>query len=139
MEESRVFRWPIRVYYEDTDAAGIVYHASYLKYFERARTEWLRRLGFAQERLRGELGLGFALASAQLRWRRPARLDDMLEVSVRLVGYGKVRIDFEQRIVRIEDNVELTSASVRVGCVDTTSMQPRRMPTAMMTEIANVS
>lgn len=135
----RVFRWPIRVYYEDTDATGIVYHASYLKYFERARTEWLRCIGFGQERLRGELGLAFTMASAQFQWKRPARLDDKLEVSVRVAGYGKVKIDFEQRILRIEDDVELITATVRIGCIDTTSMRPRRMPAAMTMEIANVS
>ena len=134
-----VFRWPVRVYYEDTDATGIVYHASYLKYCERARTEWLRRLGFGQERLRIEHGVAFTLASAQMQWRRPARLDDLLDVSVRVAAYGKVRIDFEQRIVRGEDRTELAVASMRVACIDTTSMRPRRLPAAMTAEIVNVS
>lgn len=133
-----IFLWPVRVYYEDTDAAGIVYHASYLKYFERARTEWLRQLGFGQERLKSEHGLAFALASAEVRWQRPARLDDRLQVSVKVLACGRVRIDFEQQITRVEDHQLMTTAIMRVGCIETTRMRPRRMPAVMTAEITNV-
>ncbi len=127
----------MRVYYEDTDAAGIVYHASYLKYLERARTEWLRHVGFSQERLRKAHGVAFALASAEIRWLRPGRLDDELEVSVAVRGCGKVRIDFEQQIMRVPDRELLMTAVMRVGCIDIESMRPRRMPAAITAGFAN--
>lgn len=139
MTGNPIFRWPVRVYYEDTDAAGIVYHASYLKYFERARTEWLRRIGFSQEQLRQAHGVAFALASADIQWLRPARLDDELEVSVVVRGCGKVRIDFEQQIMRVTDRELLATAVMRVGCIDIERMRPRRMPAAITAGFANDS
>ena len=83
-DHAAAFRWPVRIYWEDTDAAGIVFYANYLKFFERARTEWLRSLGFEQEVLRASAGLGFVVTDTALHYREPARLDDVLEVTVQV-------------------------------------------------------
>lgn len=131
------FTWPVRVYYEDTDAAGIVYHAAYLKFFERARTEWLRHLGFSQARLRSELGLLFALASAEVRWLRPARLDDNLLISASVRSCGKVSIEFDQRAFRADTGLMLAEATTRVGCLDAERMKPRRLPADILSEIVH--
>ncbi len=131
------FTWPVRVYYEDTDAAGIVYHAAYLKFFERARTEWLRHLGLDQARLRQEQGLVFALASAQVRWLHPARLDDLLRVSAEVYSCGKVSIEFDQRAVRADTGLVLAEARTRVGCIDAKTMKPRRLPADILAEMVH--
>lgn len=122
------YRLPVRVYYEDTDASAVAYHASYLRWFERARTEWLRAQGLGQEQLRIEEGVAFTLASIQVDYRRPARLDDELEVVTRVTSQRKASIEFEQRVRRARDGEELTVARVRVGCVDATSFRPRALP-----------
>ena len=95
-----VFNWPVRVYWEDTDAGGIVFYANYLKFFERARTEWLRSLGVEQQRLKTEAGGMFVVAQAQLRYFRPARLDDRLRITARLVTLGRASVTiFQQALV----------------------------------------
>src|SRR5664279_4426300 len=86
--EADALRLPLRIYWEDTDAAGIVFYANYLKFFERARTEWLRGLGFAQERMRAEAGIAFVVTETSVRYRLPARLDDLLDVTVQVVHRG---------------------------------------------------
>jgi len=103
------FFFPVRVYYEDTDAAGVVYYANYLKYAERARTEWLRSTGIEQDAMLREQGIGFVVAHAEVRYRRPARLDDLLWVETRLQELGKVRMSMRQ-IIRAGDAIsaELT-------------------------------
>ena len=89
---SQTFRWPVRVYWEDTDAGGIVFYANYLKFFERARTEWLRSLGLEQQRLREQTGGLFVVTETALRYHRPARLDDLLQVSARVTELGRASI-----------------------------------------------
>jgi acyl-CoA thioester hydrolase len=122
----------IRVYYEDTDASGVVYHANYLRWFERARTEWLRQYGFSQERLLREAGVGFTLASINVRYLRPARLDDELLVLTRVIAVGKASIRFEQEIQYAGDGEGvLAQATVRVGCVGVPDFRPQRMPAAL--------
>ena len=118
--------WPVRVYYEDTDAGGVVYHAGYLRYLERARTEWLRELGYSQARLKQEESLLFTVVGMTLDFLRPARLDDLLRVhsSVRLAGGASV--EFEQEILR--DSERILAATVRVACLDASSFRPRRLP-----------
>lgn len=118
--------WPVRVYYEDTDAGGVVYHAGYLRYLERARTEWLRELGYSQARLRQEESLLFTVVGMTLDFLKPARLDDLLRVcsSVRLAGGASV--EFEQKILR--DSERILAATVRVACLDAVSFRPRRLP-----------
>jgi acyl-CoA thioester hydrolase len=121
--------WSVRVYYEDTDAGGVVYHASYLRYLERARTEWLRTLGFSQARLKQEESLVFTVVGMTLDFAKPARLDDMLLVrsSVRLSGGASV--EFSQEILR--DEQRLLGAEVRVACLDARTFRPRRLPPAV--------
>lgn len=119
----------IRVYWEDTDAGGVVFYANYLKYFERARTEWLRALGIEQRLLQQSAGIQFVVADVQLRYLAPARLDDVLQVSARLVEWGNASLVFEQE-ARCGD-VLLTRGTVRAGCVSATTMRPQRIPAAL--------
>ncbi len=118
------FLWRGRVYWEDTDAGGVVYHARYLHFLERARSDWLRELGFAQLRLRQQTGCVFAVTAMQLTFHAPARLEDELEVTVALKGLGRVRLDFAQTLVRVGGPV-LVQAQVRVACLDAQRFRPR--------------
>ena len=113
----------MRVYYEDTDHGGVVFYANYLKFMERARTEWLRALGFEQDRMIDEEGLIFAVRSVELKYHRPARFNDSLEVSARVIKYGRASIDFEQQ-VRRGDEV-LCEGVVRLATLDATSFRPK--------------
>jgi acyl-CoA thioester hydrolase len=122
--------WTVRVYYEDTDAGGVVYHAGYLRYLERARTEWLRSLGYSQATLKAEESLVFTVVSMQLEFLKPARLDDLLCVRSRAALAGGASVLFEQEILRGESERILT-AQVRVACLDVTSFRPRRLPAAL--------
>lgn len=99
-QSGHVFHFPVRVFYEDTDAGGVVYHANYLKFAERARTEWLRQLGIGRERLEREFDIMFVVRRADIDWRRPARLDDLLMVETKLAGLGKVRMTLLQTVKR---------------------------------------
>ena len=120
---------PLRVYWEDTDASGVVYHANYLRWFERARTEWLRALGYSQERLMSEVGIAFTVASIEIQYRRPARLDDLLNVVTRVSEIRNVSLSFTQSLQRPDAPGQiLTQAQVRVACVDAKTFVPRRIP-----------
>jgi len=121
------FVWPIRVYYENTDAGGVVYHAEYLKFFERARTEWLRSLGFEQTELSTREGLVFVVRAIQLQYRQPARFNDLLQVASRLVELGRSRFVFEQTLMRGVET--LTEGRVEVVCVSADSFRPIPLPT----------
>lgn len=124
----REFRLSVRVYYEDTDAAGIVYHANYLRFMERARTEWLRQLGFDQVALARVHGLGFVVRDAAIDWLRPARFDDLLEVISRVAKCGRASLEFAQEIARGAEGETVCRARIRVGCVNLRRMAPLRMP-----------
>jgi acyl-CoA thioester hydrolase len=127
--EEGCFCLPLRVYYEDTDAGGIVYYANYLKYAERARTEMLRELGVNQSALKSESGLIFAVSQCQIRYRLPARLDDLLQVRTRVAGVGAARIEMLQEICR--DGDLLCEIGVRVVSLKNTEEgagPPLRMP-----------
>ena len=124
-----LFRWPIRVYYEDTDTAGIVYYANYLKFFERARTEWPRALGFGQQAFAQDHSLQFVVAQASVDYRRPARLDDELVVDAAVVQLGRASLTFEQRAWRGAEL--LAGARVRVGCIRLADYSPAPIPPAM--------
>lgn len=124
------FRWPVRVYWEDTDAGGIVFYANYLKYFERARTEWLRARGIGQQALREAEGVIFVVLDTQLSYRRPARLDDLLEVSVEPARAGGASIVFAQRAWRGAEL--LAEGTIRVACVEAATLQPRRLPSTVV-------
>lgn len=119
---SKSFSWPVRVYYEDTDTGGVVYYANYLKFFERARTEWLRSFGLNQDKLAQEEGLIFVVRRALLDFVRPARLDDMLEVTVEPQKLARVYIDLAQE-ARCGTQV-LARAAIRVACLDQRSFKP---------------
>ncbi|WP_209588675.1 MULTISPECIES: tol-pal system-associated acyl-CoA thioesterase [unclassified Massilia] len=120
------FDWTVRVYYEDTDAGGIVFYANYLKFFERARTEWLRAAGVGQQELLEAEGAAFVVKSASLDYHAPARLDDVLTIRTTVEKLGRASVQFAQQAWKGE--LLLTSASVKVGCVDTATMRPRSLP-----------
>ncbi len=120
----------MRVYWEDTDAGGVVFYANYLKFFERARTEWLRALGHEQERLRAETGAVFVVTDTQVRYLRPARLDDLLAVTVRVEHAGRAQLTIAQQAWRGDDL--LTEGTIRIGCVDAGTFRPQRIPTAIV-------
>lgn len=119
------FHWPVRVYYEDTDAAGVVYYANYLKFMERARTEWLRDLGLEQEALARETGIRFAITRAEVDFLAPARLDDALLVTVAVVEQRRVSLTMAQEIQRGEQL--LIRGLIRVACLDG-GFRPTRLP-----------
>ena len=128
------FVWPVRVYWEDTDAGGIVYYANYLRYMERARTEWLRSLGCDQARMRAAHGLQFVVARANVEFRRPGRLDDRLDVDVRVLAMRRASMELAQH-VRCAGREPLCRAEVRIGCVDIESFRPRGIPISLKQEL----
>lgn len=129
------FTWPVRIYYEDTDAGGVVYYANYLKYMERARTEWLRELGFEQDALR-EQGILFAVRGVTVDYLRPARFNDLLEVTAQVVEHGGASLVFAQE-VRRGDTV-LCRGRVKVAALDADALRPRRVPAALAERLAEV-
>ena len=122
------FEFPIRVYWEDTDAGGIVFYANYLKYFERARTEWLRARGIGQRALREQTGGMFVVVDATLKYHRPARLDDELVVTARLQDSGRAALTIAQQARLAGSQTLLCEGVIRIGWVDAASMKPVRLP-----------
>jgi acyl-CoA thioester hydrolase len=122
------FHWPVRIYYEDTDAGGIVFYANYLKFFERARTEWLRAVGVNQQELSEQEGAIFVVKNASIDYHAPAKLDDVLNLTLSIEKLGRASVQFVQQAWRGE--VLLASASVKVGCVDAATLRPRSLPPA---------
>lgn len=127
------FRFPLRVYWEDTDAGGVVFYANYLKFFERARTEWLRSLGHQQEKMRLATGVVFIVTDTSVRYLRPARLDDLLQVSVDIQHAGRAQMTIAQQAFRCADDREelLAEGTIRIGCVDAGTFKPRRIPNSV--------
>jgi acyl-CoA thioester hydrolase len=122
------FAWPIRVYFEDTDTAGVVYHANYLCFFERARTEWLRSHGWSLERLRTEAGVSFLVTQMKIDFKRAARLDDALLATADIVANRRVSMTFAQTLIAADDPSRVyVTADVEVACVDLKTMRPRRV------------
>ena len=124
----------MRVYYEDTDSAGIVYHASFLRFMERARTEWLRGLGFDLPALKNEHEVLFSVSRLRIDYLRPAKFNDMLDVSLRLTRLGGASLLLDQNVLRTPREL-LCRAEVRIACVDATTLQPRPIPQAVCTEL----
>ena len=122
---SSEFNWEVRVYYEDTDAGGIVYYANYLKFFERARTEWLRAIGVGQQVLLAEHDAMFVVKSVSADYHAPAKLDDVLKLTLTIEKLGRASILFVQQAWR--DDCLLNTARVKVGCVDS-ALRPRAVP-----------
>ena len=120
------FQFELRVYWEDTDAGGVVFYANYLKFFERARTEWLRSLGHSQQQLRDETGAMFIVAETAVRYLRPARLDDMLEVTVEPLKLARVYVQLVQEALR--GTQVLARAEIQVACLNVKNFKPAAIP-----------
>ena len=144
-----VFRWPVRIYWEDTDAGGIVFYANYLKFFERSRTEWLRSLGVEQQQLRESTGGMFVVVETSIRYHRPARLDDELIVTASMIEKGRASLIIGQQALLKSEHEKAVSASenafantallcegrIRIGWVDATSMRPARIPDSIVSRL----
>ena len=129
------FTIPVRVYWEDTDAGGVVYHASYLRFMERARTDWLRALGIDQAALIRDERLQFVVVEANIRYHRPARFEDHLQVSVQVIERGGASVTMAQEIRRGSSTGELlVSATVRAACLDSVSLKPRPLPASLLAQ-----
>ena len=128
-----VFAIPVRVYYEDTDAGGVVYYANYLKFFERCRTEWMRQLGHDQSQLAADAGIAFVARKASCAYRKPARLDDQLTVGLAVEKLTRVRIVFRQHVYRGDQ--ELVTGSVEIACVDAATMMPTPIPEFLLRQL----
>lgn len=157
-DDLRGFQWPIRVYWEDTDAGGIVFYANYLKFFERARTEWLRHLGIEQQRLRDDIGGMFVVTDTQVRYQQPARLDDFLLVTAHVMEAGRASLTIGQSAYwqppptrasaetlanapgssqgrhdpASADLSLLCSGTIRIGWVDAATLRPQRIPASVL-------
>jgi acyl-CoA thioester hydrolase len=135
-EMPSVFDWTVRIYYEDTDAGGIVFYANYLKFFERARTEWLRAAGIGQQQLLDQEGVAFVVKNANIDYAAPARLDDEIRIATTIEKLGRATVQFLQQAWRGEQL--LSSVSVKVGCVDAATMRPRPLPDAVAAKMRAV-
>ncbi len=140
MSESRIlspksglsFSWPLRIYWEDTDAGGVVYHSQYVSFLERARTEWLRSRGFGQHELATSHDVVFAVRSMQLDFLAPARLDDALEVEAGIAEVSRASLMFDQRILRPFDGKLLLTAQVKLACLAAGTFRPRAIPDVLL-------
>ncbi|MEO7774969.1 MAG: tol-pal system-associated acyl-CoA thioesterase [Steroidobacteraceae bacterium] len=131
------FYWTVRIYWEDTDAGGIVYHTNYIKFFERARTEWLRHMGLTQSVLSSDLGLMFSIVGLRTDFKRPARLDDELTVSCEFQAEGGASVRFQQRIWRGGPQGELLAeGETRVACLDVSTFKPKRLPDLLRKDLS---
>lgn len=136
------FHWPIRVYYEDTDTGGVVFYANYLKFFERARTEWLREAGIGQQALAVAEKLMFVVKSTAIDYHSPAKLDDSLSISVQIEKLGRASINFVQQAMRMADDGTselLCSCRIRIGCVGTETLRPEAIPATVLASIRSIS
>ncbi len=129
------FSWPVRVYYEDTDAGNVVYYANYLKFMERARTEWLRAYGFEQDTLRQQLGVIFVVRAVQIDYLQPARFNDALTVSVSVDQVGKTSLSVVQSVRRINEDTVLCSGTIRIVCVNAGTFKPVAIPMPIMQKL----
>ncbi|NOR70496.1 MAG: tol-pal system-associated acyl-CoA thioesterase [Methylomarinum sp.] len=128
-----IFHWPVRVYYEDTDAGGVVFYANYLKFFERARTEMLRDMGFEQDQLRAEQNLLFVVRSVQIDYLKPALFNESIKVSAEVTLAKKVSLNFNQVITRGDD--VLCKGDVRIACLDAETMKPKTIPDSLLQQL----
>ena len=129
------FQFPVRVYWEDTDAGGIVFYANYLKFFERARTEWLRHLGLEQQRLKQETGGMFVVTGTEVKYHRPSQLDDLLQVTAQLETKGRASLVIAQQAWRTEadgSQTLLCEGTIRIGWVQALSLKPERVPPSIL-------
>ena len=131
------FRWPLRVYYEDTDTGGVVYYANYLKFFERARTEWLRSVGIGQQLMTSQENVMFVVKRTSIDYHAPAKLDDQLEISVRIEKLGHASVNFLQEAWRTDGSSRelLCSGRIRVACVHAEALRPSPIPPVVLEKI----
>ncbi|MFB1489366.1 MULTISPECIES: tol-pal system-associated acyl-CoA thioesterase [unclassified Thiocapsa] len=129
------FTWPVRVYYEDTDAGGVVFYANYLKFMERARTEWLRAVGYEQDALRERRGILFAVRRVVIDYLAPARLDECLSVTSRLVRAGGASLEFDQQVMRQSDGFCCCRGVVKIACLHADTLRPARLPGDLLSEL----
>lgn len=129
MNKQAIFTWPVRVYYEDTDAGGVVYHSNYLNFMERARTEWLRALGFEQPEVKAELGVIIVVHSLSIEFKSPACFNDMLEVHCKITKIGRGSMEMEQKITR--GHALLIKAEVKLAFVNAETFKPVAIPANM--------
>ena len=132
------FGFPLRVYWEDTDAGGIVFYANYLKFMERGRTEWLRALGFNQQVLREQVGGMFVVSETAVKYHQPARLDDALWVTARVQEAGRVSLTIAQQVMLQREgqpNALLAEGTIRIGWVDAATLKPGRIPAAILEQL----
>ena len=120
------FAWHVRVYYEDTDAGGVVYYANYLKFYERARTEMLRELGYEQDRLMENEQVIFVVRSVQVDYLKPTKFNELIQISADIAKLGPASLTFEQEMSR--DDVILSRAMIRIACLDANTMRPKEIP-----------
>lgn len=131
------FALPIRIYWEDTDAGGVVFYANYLRFYERTRTEWLRSLGLEQQKLREQTGGMFVVTQAQVDYHRPARLDDQLLVTARLESSGRASMTIRQQaFLQTTSGALLSEASIRIGWVNGANMRPMRIPISLLEQLS---
>ncbi|MCG8380426.1 MAG: tol-pal system-associated acyl-CoA thioesterase [Proteobacteria bacterium] len=135
---SKEFSWQVRVYYEDTDAAGVVFYANYLRYMERARTEWLRHVGFEHKYLQDEFGVLFAVKKLSIDYKKPGQLDDLLTVKSRLLERRGASLIFQQTISNSFDEL-LSQAEIKVACLNTKTLKASPIPENLVTELINDS
>ena len=129
------FVWPVRVYYEDTDSGGVVYHANYLRFYERARTEMLRTMGYEQDQLVVEKNVIFAVRSMQIDYLQPAKFNELLHVSAEVCKYGAASLTFNQKITRGDET--LSTAVVRIACLDASLLRPKVIPQELKLRFKN--
>jgi len=129
------FSHPVRVYWEDTDAGGVVFYANYLKFFERARTEWLRALGFGQQQLHKDQGLLFVVTDTDIHYREPARLDDALTITVALAAATRTTISLTQKALR--NSSVLAESRITLACVAAATFRPQRLPRSILDALAS--
>ncbi len=134
------WNWQARVYYEDTDAGGIVFYANYLRYFERARTEWLRHLGHDHVRMRQDLGLIFVVKELHVNYHRPAKLDDMVQLGVKLRVLKRASLSLEQTAYLQanpqDEPIMLASAEIRLACLNAQALKPMALPKEIYSSLA---
>ncbi len=138
----REFSWPVRVYYEDTDSGGVVYYANYLKFMERARSELLRSIGFEQDEIQQELGIIFAVFSANIKYKKPARFNDELNVISTITSLGKASIHFKQSIFlksthhpHVVAGTLLSNAEIKIACLNAVEFTPQSTPAIIIKKI----
>lgn len=131
----KVFLWPVRVYYEDTDSGGVVYHANYLRFYERARTEMLRSLGYEQDQLVSEENIIFAVRSMRVEYKKPAKFNDLLQVSAGIAKFGSASLTFAQQIFRGDEL--LSTAEARIACLNASKLIPTQIPEKLKVSFKN--